>query len=168
MDNEQQNTQAQQPQQVAPQAQPQTATSTQPVQSPAPQAPQTNVTPISQAQPVLNAVQAGQQPAPSTPAPQPVQINRLASSHNERYTYTDKNGFEWNYTFQFPGVRKAYKMLDDARMSNGGIANSIYYDEVCKEVIIEPRGLSLDSFDERPGLEELMDAADTFLGTMLN
>lgn len=158
MDNEQQNVQAPQPVEQAPQ-QPQ----------PAPAQPQSaNVTPIAQAQQALTAATAQQPQAPAVPKPEPVQINRLASSHNKDFVYTDKNGYDWHYTFQFPGVKKAYQMLDNARMDNGVTSTAELYDQYIQNVIVAPHGLTIESFDKRPGIEEVTDAIDTFLGEMLS
>lgn len=96
----------------------------------------------------------------------PVEVDRLGE--NEDYVYTDKNGAEWKYTFQFPGVRKAYEILDNATMANGQIARSIYFDEMIQNVIVEPAGLTLDDFDDRPGLDELYTALDLFLGARIS
>lgn len=116
------------------------------------------------------AIQAAQSVLPTTsnvvPAPKPVQIDRLG--HNETFVFTDKNGFDWEYEFQFPGVRKAYEILDNARMSNGVLANSLLYDGYCENVIVKPVGFTLDDFDSRPGLDEVMEAVDTFCGKRLS
>lgn len=116
---------------------------------------------------LTNAQQHPESAAPqAAPAPQPVHLDRL--SHNENFVYTDKNGYDWNYTFQFPGVRKAYEILDNAQMANGGISSAVLYDGFCQSVIVSPAHLTLDDFDERPGLTEVMNAADSFLGRWLN
>lgn len=116
------------------------------------------------------AIQSAQSNLPTTgntvPAPEPVQIDRLG--HNETFTFTDKNGFNWDYEFQFPGVRKAYEIIDNARMANGVLANSLLYDGYCENVIVKPAGLTLDDFDNRPGLDEVMEAVDTFCGKRLS
>lgn len=130
-----------------------------PVQPTAVQVPQ-------EAQRALESAQQGNPVPTPMPSPKPVQIDRLA--HSEDYVYKDANGYEWHYKFQFPGVRKAYEMLDNAKMANGVISNSILYDEYCQSVIIDPAHLSIDDFDNRPGLEEVMDAADSFLGKWLS
>lgn len=98
----------------------------------------------------------------SVPAPEPVDLNLLAKQ--KKFTFTDANGHDWNYTLQFPGIRKVYDMLDESRMPNGIVANTLLWEQYLKEVIVEPHNLKLDVFDHRPGLAELMDAADTFLG----
>ncbi len=58
---------------------------------------------------------------------EPQKVDRLGN--NEEWIFTDANGYDWKYTFQFPGVMKAYEMLDNARMANGMIAKSILYNE---------------------------------------
>lgn len=86
----------------------------------------------------------------------------------ESWTYTDKNGKDWKYEFQFPGIRKTYEMLDNAKMSNGNLSKSVLYDEYLANVVVSPAGLTLDDFDERPGVEELFDKLDNFLGSRLD
>lgn len=87
---------------------------------------------------------------------------------NETWVYKDKNGKEWKYQLQFPGIRKTYEMLDNAKMPNGNLSKSVLYDEYLANVVVEPSGLTLDDFDERPGVEELFDKLDTFLGSRLD
>lgn len=126
-------------------------------------APVTSISAATQQAPAALAGVAVNAPQPqAVPAPKPVELNRLA--HNEQYTYTDENGFKWNYTFQFPGTRLALKVLDDSQDENGNIARYIYWDLLLKYVVVAPSGLTLDDFDKRPGLNEVMGAADTFLG----
>ena len=36
---------------------------------------------------------------------EPQKVDRLGN--NQEWTFVDENGFEWKYTFQFPGVMKA-------------------------------------------------------------
>ena len=37
---------------------------------------------------------------------QPATVDRLSA--HEDWTFTDANGYEWKYRFQFPGLKKAY------------------------------------------------------------
>lgn len=96
----------------------------------------------------------------------PAKIDRL--SGNETFTYKDKNGYEYKYTLQFPGMVKAYEMLDNATMANGIISKAVLMDEYFKNVVVEPRNLTLDKFDELPGAEELYQAIDSFLGEKMS
>lgn len=131
----------------------------------APVAPQAPVQPVSAAQNAINNnVPVDQQTL--APKPQPYKIDRLGQ--NKEYVYKDKNGFEWHYTFQFPGIRKMMAILDEARMPNGAFANSKLYASFCKDVIVAPRNLSLDDFDQRPGMQEVMDACDEFCGQRIS
>lgn len=77
---------------------------------------------------------------------------------------TDKNGKDWTYKLQYPGMRAAMEILDNSRMPNGLIARSVFADQLLEQVVVEPAGLDVDSFDERPGLSQLIDEADLFLG----
>ena len=52
-------------------------------------------------------------------------------------------------------------------MENGQIARSVMYDEMLKSVVVQPHGLTLDDFDNRPGAAELFDAVDSFLGSRM-
>lgn len=96
---------------------------------------------------------------------EPAKIDRL--SNNETFTYTDKNGYEYKYVLQFPGITRAYEMLDNATMANGQISKAVLANEYIENVVVEPAGLTLDDFDERPGVEELYNAIDLFLGGKL-
>ncbi|MHA3065652.1 hypothetical protein [Lacticaseibacillus saniviri] len=122
--------------------------------------------PAQQAGPVLTAVAGGQQLPETKKTPEPVKIDRLA--HNEDYVYTDKNGYEWKYTFQFPGIRKMQQMLDSSRLDNGVFSEALYNEMLCENVIVVPHGLTLDDFDTRPGYQEVMRAADLFCGSRFN
>lgn len=119
-----------------------------------------------QQQPVQEQGMMSQNDLPKPPHVQPVIIDRLKKQ--ETFSYKDKNGYEYKYLLQFPGVRRAYEMLDEARGDDGYTSNSKLYDLYCKEVVVEPAGLTLDDFDERPGLQELMNACDRFCGEALS
>lgn len=134
-------------------------------------APATPVTPTPVATPEqVQTIQTAQNTLPpvqeSIPAPAPVKLDRLG--HNEKFVFTDANGYEWPYEFQFPGLRRAYEIFDNARMANGQISKAALYDEFCEAVIVSPANLTVDSFDERPGFEEVMDAVDTFCGKWIS
>lgn len=96
---------------------------------------------------------------------EPQKVDRLGK--NQEWTFTDDNGYEWHYTFQFPGVMKAYEMLDNARMANGMIAKSILYNEYLENIVVSEK-LELDDMNDRPGLEELFEAMDLFLGERIS
>lgn len=129
-------------------------------------------------QPVVTPNTAAQQPIPvapvqqvpaqlqttprTAPAPEPVKLNLLAKQ--KAFTYTDKNGYEWNYLFQFPGVKQMQQMTDNARMSTGFMSLATLYEEYLAKVIVDPAHLTIDDFNDRPGFEEVMNACDTFLG----
>lgn len=129
-------------------------------------------------QPTVTPNTAAQQPIPMTleqqapaqlqtaprtaPAPEPVKLNLLAKQ--QKYTYTDKNGYGWDYVFQFPGIKQMQQITDNARMSTGFMSLAILYEEYLKKVIVEPVRLTIDDFNDRPGFDEVMTACDTFLG----
>lgn len=100
-------------------------------------------------------------PQTQAPAPQPVDLNLLAKQ--KEFVFTDKNGHKWNYTFQFPGMKKVLSIYDEARLPNGGFDRNTLYESFFQYVIVAPTGLNVDAFDNRPGLFELMDAAESFL-----
>ncbi|WP_420215021.1 hypothetical protein [Listeria monocytogenes] len=72
------------------------------------------------------------------------------------------------YTFQFPGTRVAQAILDESKNGYGVIVDSVYYERIMKDVIVEPLGLDLDYWDEHEGYREVMNATDNFLGGLLN
>ena len=53
-------------------------------------------------------------------------------------------------------------------MENGQLAKSVLADEYIRNVVVEPAGLTLDDFDNRPGLNELYNAIDLFLGKKMS
>lgn len=100
-------------------------------------------------------------PQAHAPVPEPVKLSLLTKQ--KEYTYTDSNGYQWKYTFQFPGMKKLIEIYDEARSTAGGFNNSILYPLYFQYVIVSPTGLNLDTFDNRPGLFELMAAVESFL-----
>ncbi|KRK40796.1 hypothetical protein [Loigolactobacillus bifermentans] len=134
--------------------------------TPETQAAQVAATPEPQAAPVLQSAQAlepvatTQTPTPETPAgnPAPVPVKLELLRKHDSFVYTDKNGYEWPYEVQFPGMRELYDMIDDA-----GRSTSKLYDAYLKYVVVSPAGLTIDSFNDRPGLAQVMDKVDTFL-----
>ncbi len=83
-------------------------------------------------------------------------------------TVTDKEGKDWEYLLQFPGMRAAMEILDNSRMPNGLISRAVYAQELLDQVVVEPANLTVDDFDERPGLSQLIDEADLFLGELID
>ncbi len=58
-------------------------------------------------------------------------------------------------------------MLDNATMANGQIAKSILFDEYLQNIVVSEKLTSLDDLIDRPGVNELFDAMDSFLGGLL-
>jgi hypothetical protein len=111
--------------------------------------------------PVNQNVPAQESPVrPPEVAPQTLDL----LSHQKEFVFEDKNHYKWRYTLQYPGIRKHLEMLDEAEMSNGTTANSILWEQYLKYVVVVPNNLTLDDFDKRPGLIQLMNACDSFLG----
>lgn len=70
------------------------------------------------------------------------------------------------YTFQFPGVRRAQQILDSAKIT-GVFSNEIYNTRLMDEIIVQPNDIDWDYWDENEGYLEVMDKADRFLGRLL-
>ena len=70
------------------------------------------------------------------------------------------------YLLQYPGIRKAMEIIDNSTMPNGQLARSIFADQLLEYVVVQPENLTLDDFDEREGINQLVDAADEFLGEL--
>ena len=96
---------------------------------------------------------------------EPQKIDRLGA--HEDWTFKDDNGYEWKYTFQFPGLKKAYEMIDNATMANVQVAKSIIFDEYLQNVVVSERLTSIDDLIDRPGVDDLFNAIDSFLGGLL-
>lgn len=128
-------------------------------------APQTQAPQTQAAQQIAQQAAAHLQathPVPQTvPAPEPVKLNMLAKQ--KKFTFKDAHGYEWKYLFQFPGIKQAWEMIDNARMENGMLSNTKLWEQYCDQVIVEPANLKIDDFNDRPGLVEVMNACDTFL-----
>lgn len=70
-------------------------------------------------------------------------------------------------TFGFPGVRKAMEVTDLL----GDQGYSFYADKLLKETVVQPGALRVDGlafFDTHEGIQEVLLAADKFLGEKLN
>ncbi|WP_230678526.1 hypothetical protein [Lacticaseibacillus zhaodongensis] len=134
--------------------------------APKPAVPAQPTQPVPAANAALNAGATPAQPAQSVPTPQPYKIDRLGE--NKDFTYTDKNGYVWHYTLQFPGLKKMYEILDSSNNDNGTTSQSKLYENYLKFVVVKPAGLTIDSFNTIPGFSELMNAADTFCGERIS
>ena len=51
-------------------------------------------------------------------------------------------------------------------MPNGQLARSMFADQILEHVVVQPAHLTLDDFDEREGINQLVDEADEFLGEL--
>lgn len=96
---------------------------------------------------------------------EPQKIDRLGA--HEEWTFEDANGYKWKYSFQFPGLKRAYEMIDNATMANGQIAKSILFDEYLQNVVVSEKLTSVDDLTDRPGIDDLFNAIDSFLGGLL-
>lgn len=92
---------------------------------------------------------------------QPEKVDRLGK--NKIVKIKDANGYEWEYELQFPGMRKALEMEDNCRMENGQLAKSLLFDEYLENVVVNPDKLTIDDFDNRPGMFDLFNEIQTFL-----
>lgn len=73
---------------------------------------------------------------------------------------------EVEYTFQFPGVRTAQRILDNSKMGNGAFNDEAYHTQLMETVIVAPK-VNWDYWDENEGYREVMALADNFLGRLL-
>lgn len=118
----------------------------------------------------LQATQAAQQTVPEQPQ-QPVQIPEVAKpvskfGQQKEVEIKRADGGVDKYLLQYPGIRKAMEIIDNSTMPNGQLARSIFADQLLEHVVVQPANLSLDDFDEREGINQLVDAADEFLGEL--
>ena len=58
-------------------------------------------------------------------------------------------------------------MIDNATMANGQVAKSIIFDEYLQNVVVSERLTSIDDLIDRPGVDDLFNAIDSFLGGLL-
>lgn len=70
------------------------------------------------------------------------------------------------YTFQFPGTKRAQQILDASKTFGGVFSDSAYNEALMKDVIVHPK-TDWDYWDNHKGYREVMRKADTFLGRML-
>lgn len=66
------------------------------------------------------------------------------------------------YTLQFPGVREVVRMRDRNKNNAGQLVEEKYYEDVMKNVIVDPK-TNWDYWEEHDGFKEIMDEAATFL-----
>ncbi|MED4977223.1 hypothetical protein NST70_13675 [Weizmannia sp. FSL K6-0777] len=66
------------------------------------------------------------------------------------------------YTLQFPGVREVVRMRDRNKNNVGQLVEEKYYEDVMKNVIVDPK-TNWDYWEEHDGFKEIMDEAATFL-----
>lgn len=77
---------------------------------------------------------------------------------------TEANGTVTKYLLQFPGTDAAQRLLANAQLAGQGTLDPYTYRQgLLKSVIVAPKGVDFDYFDEHNGFMELMDEADTFL-----
>lgn len=74
---------------------------------------------------------------------------------------------EVEYTFQFPGIRKAQQILDNSKAPGGIFVDEAYNTQLMESVIVAPR-VDWDYWEENDGYREVMALADNFLGRLLN
>lgn len=69
------------------------------------------------------------------------------------------------FTFQFPGVRKALQMVDTSKDRYGNLMSEAYYGQLMDHVIVNPR-TTWEFWDENVAiLEEVMSVAMRFLNS---
>lgn len=119
----------------------------------------------------LQATQAAQPTLAEQVQQQSVQIPEVAKpvskfGQQKEVEIKRADGGVDKYLLQYPGIRKAMEIIDNSTMPNGQLARSIFADQLLEHVVIQPANLSLDDFDEREGINQLVDAADEFLGEL--
>lgn len=87
------------------------------------------------------------------------------------FTYKDpQSGEEFKYVIQWPGVREAFSILDNAK-ENGEIKQVKLWEEYLDKLVVLPQNITLDDFDTGrgyvAGLMALMEVCDNFLGDLL-
>lgn len=95
----------------------------------------------------------------------PKEVKKPLAKFGKQETYTAEDGTE--YTFQFPGVRRAQEILDESKNMVGVIMETSYNEKLFDEVIVKPHGIDWEYWNENDGYREVMAAADNFLGRML-
>lgn len=95
----------------------------------------------------------------SVPAAEKKPLNKLGKQ--ETFEFGDVE-----YTFQFPGVRRAQQILDASKSVGGGFVDEAYHTLLMSEIIVEPK-INWDYWDDNEGYLTVMNKADTFLGGLL-
>lgn len=70
------------------------------------------------------------------------------------------------YLLQNPGYRWYLKQVDKHQLPNGNPSQEKMYDAYLEYVVVEPKGLDIDDFEERGGIKalvELMNKCEAFL-----
>lgn len=119
----------------------------------------------------LQATQAAQPTLAEQVQQQSVQIPEVAKpvskfGQQKEVEIKRADGGVDKYLLQYPGIRKAMEIIDNSTMPNGQLARSIFADQLLEHVVVQPANLSLDDFDELEGINQLVDAADEFLGEL--
>lgn len=119
----------------------------------------------------LQATQAAQPTLAEQVQQQSVQIPEVAKpvskfGQQKEVEIKRADGGVDKYLLQYPGIRKAMEIIDNSTMPNGQLARSIFADQLLEHVVVQPANLTLDDFDEREGINRLVDAADEFLGEL--
>lgn len=71
-----------------------------------------------------------------------------------------------SYVFQFPGTLAVQKIIDNSKNAFGNVVESTYNGLLMEQVIVSPQ-IDWDYWDENDGYQEVMNAADRFLGGLL-
>lgn len=72
-----------------------------------------------------------------------------------------------DYTFQFPGVRHAQRIIDAAKIGPNTYSDEAYNSAIMSDVIVKPANIDWDYWEEHDGYREVMALADNFLGRLL-
>ncbi|WP_239256688.1 hypothetical protein [Listeria ilorinensis] len=96
----------------------------------------------------------------------PAEIKKPLSKFGKQETFKGPDGT--SYTLQFPGTRAAQDMLDGSKNRFGNVVSSALYEELWKDVFVEPKGINWDYWDEHDGYSEVMAQAESFLASLLN
>lgn len=70
------------------------------------------------------------------------------------------------YTFQFPGTLAVQKIIDNSKNAFGNVVDSTYNGFLMEQIIVSPQ-TDWDYWDENDGYQEVLNAADRFLGDLL-
>lgn len=95
----------------------------------------------------------------------PEEVKKPMSKFGKQEVYEASDGTK--YTFQFPGVREAQRIIDETKNGFGVTMDGPYNEQLWKNVIVEPTGITWEYWDEHDGYRDVMNACDRFLGTLL-